>query len=206
VDDLAEVLEQAALDLRAGRYEAAAAGYEIVLQGLPLRTSALYGLALASYRLARYERALWCYKALLDSAPQEDWQPLLHQLGMTARGAGCLSEAQHYFQEERRLLADSQTTLLAANSYERGWLAALQGNYQDAENYLKGSWQYGAAAGDLQVQACALRGLGDVAALQGNKLVARQYFRVSQKIFIKAGAVASALEVTRRLGALVMVE
>lgn len=206
--DVKAVFEQASQDLQAARYAAAAAQFEALLAEplATLRVSVLHGLALAAHHLGRFDQTLWCYKALLKDAAFGERQPLLHQLGIAARNAGKLAEATAYLLQEHQLLSEHQTTQLAANHYERGWVAALTGNYHDASSYLKSAWQYGVAAGDLRVQAGAIQGLGDVAALQGDKVAARQYFKVSQKIFIKAGAVERALEVSRRLAVLIVVQ
>jgi tetratricopeptide (TPR) repeat protein len=64
-DSLRSLRELAGSYLRAGRYESAAAEYERVLAAEPKDPAALYGRAVAMYRLGREEPARDCLKSLL---------------------------------------------------------------------------------------------------------------------------------------------
>lgn len=203
--DDAERLALASAALHDGRFAAAAEQFAALIDAAPaVAVSALHGLALAAHHLGRFAEALWCYQQLWLRAAADEQQPLLHQLAIAARNAGELEAAQRYLEQELALLADNHSALRSANRYECAVVAMQLGDYPAAEVMLKQAWQHGVAAGELALQAQAICGLGELAARQGDKAAARQCFIVSQKIFLRAGALERVLELTRRLGVLAM--
>jgi tetratricopeptide (TPR) repeat protein len=118
----------------------------------------------------------------------------LHQLGMVERMAGQLELALEVFRVERVLIAalESPPLAVSANAYEQGILHAKLGRLEEGRQWLQTALEAGQLSGDAVAEACALRGLGELAA---NDTMRRALFVQSIAAFERAGDEIGALEV-----------
>ena len=148
------------------------------------------GLIFVFVRTGRFELARdECHSMRLEAQALEDLQAeyaALHQLGIVERLAGSLEAALSVFAEERVLIArlESPPLAVSANAFEEGIIRARLGDLDGATHWLRIALESAQLAGDVTAEACALRGLGEIAA---NLTMRKALLMQSAAAFERAG-------------------
>jgi tetratricopeptide (TPR) repeat protein len=156
------------------------------------------GLVYVYARTGRFDEARdECRSLQLEASANNDPHGeyiAVHQLGMVERMAGQFERALEVFGAERVLIAQLESPPLAvsANAYEQGILHAKLGRLEAARDWLQTALEAGVLSGDATAEACALRGLGEIAA---NDTMRKALFLQSIAAFERAGDEIGALEV-----------
>ncbi len=154
----AEDFAQAELEFRRARFEPS------------LAAVARMGLVYVFARTGRFEEARSeCDLLWLEAQSQQDFgreYAALHQLGMVERMAEQYQTALEVFAQEAKIIAKLENPPLAvsANAFEQGIIYAKLGQLPQARQWLGVALEQAQLAGDQIAQACAYRGLGEVAA------------------------------------------
>jgi tetratricopeptide (TPR) repeat protein len=154
----AEQFAQAERDFRRARLEPA------------LAAQARHGLVYVFARTGRFEEArAECHLLQLEAQSHNDKSSqyvALHQLGMVERMAGELHTALEIFRKEQAIIASLENPPLAvsANAFEQGIICGKLERYAESREWLALSLEQAQLSGDPIAEACAYRGLGEVAA------------------------------------------
>jgi hypothetical protein len=128
------------------------------------------GLIFVFVRTGRFDLARdECHSMRLEAQALGDLQAeyaAVHQFGIVERLAGDLEAALTIFAEERELIArlESPPLAVSANAFEEGILRARLGDLDGGRDWLRISLEAAQLVGDATAEACALRGLGEIAA------------------------------------------
>lgn len=108
----------------------------------------------------------------------------LHQLGMVERMGGNLDTALAVFEEERSLIKPEDEHAASVNAYELGYVNLLRGNLDEARVWLTACRELSERGDDPIALGCAWRGLGELAARQGNSDEAREAYVRAKTAFL----------------------
>jgi tetratricopeptide (TPR) repeat protein len=122
----------------------------------------------------------------------------LHQLGMVERMAEEYTTALKVFAQEAEIIAKLEHPPLAvsANAYEQGIIRAKLGRLTEARDWLNAALEAAQLSGDAIAEACAYRGLSEVAA---NDTMRLAFLRQSLAAFERGGDQIGANEVRTML-------
>jgi tetratricopeptide (TPR) repeat protein len=182
----AENFVQAERDFRRARFEPA------------LAAQARHGLVYVFARTGRFEEArAECQLLQLEAQSHNDRSSeyvALHQLGMVERMAGQLQTALEIFGKEQAVIASLENPPLAvsANAYEQGIICGKLERYVEARDWLGLALEQAQLSGDPIAEACAYRGLGEVAA---NPTMKKAMLMQSLAAFQRGGDVIGAAEI-----------
>jgi tetratricopeptide (TPR) repeat protein len=182
----AENFAQAERDFRRARLESA------------LATQARHGLVYVFARTGRFEEArAECHLLQLEAQSHNDKSSeyvALHQLGMVERMAGEWQTALEIFKREQAVIASLENPPLAvsANAYEQGIICGKLERYPEAREWLALALEQAQLSGDPIAEACAYRGLGEVAA---NAVMRKAMLLQSLAAFQRGGDTLGAAEI-----------
>ncbi|MFN3265217.1 MAG: hypothetical protein ACK41E_00080 [Deinococcales bacterium] len=163
-----------------------------------LALQARCGLVYVFARTGRFEAARSeCHLLRLEAQSQNNPSNeyvALHQLGMVERMAGELQTALGIFQQERQMIATLKNPPLAvsANAYEQGIICGKLGRYPEAREFLSVALEQARLCGDPIAEACAYRGLGEIAT---NPTMKKAMFLQSLAAFQRGGDAIGAAEI-----------
>jgi tetratricopeptide (TPR) repeat protein len=186
----AEQFAQAERDFRRARLEPG------------LAAQARHGLVYVFARTGRFEEArAECHLLQLEAQSRNDKSSeyvALHQLGMVERMAGQLHTALEVFGKERAIiqLLENPPLAVSANAYEQGIICGKLERYAQAREWLALSLEQAQLAGDPIAEACAYRGLGEVAA---NAVMRKAMLMQSFAAFERGGDALGAAEIEELL-------
>lgn len=182
-----------------GEYKQAEKIYLACLNGLTdeqpnLYKVALNGLGYVTSHQGQYEKARQYFKEVLDiSLNQEDKKEeamALHQLGMVERMAGEFNDSLYYFNEEEKIWKHYFPEFylgFSANSYEKGYIAIKQGQYDEARAFFRDSLAFAESANSSVAEGCAYRGMGELEMAKLNFDKAKIHFQQATAAFNEAG-------------------
>ena len=182
----AEDFTQAELEFRRARFEPS------------LAVAARMGLASVFARTGRFEEARSeCDLLRLEAQSQQDLQreyAALHQLGMVERMAEEYRAALEVFVQEATIIAKLENPPLAvsANAFEQGIIYGKLGQLPEARQWLGVALEQAQLANDPIAQACAYRGLGEVAA---NAIMRKTMLLQSKAAFERGNDLLGAAEI-----------
>ncbi len=133
-------------------------------------STARHGLVYVFAKTGRFDNArAECELLHLEAQALSDLEAqyiALHQLGMVERMAEEYLTALEVFAREAQIIAQLEHPPLAvsANAYEQGIIRAKLGHFKEARDWLSAALEAAQLAGDAIAEACAYRGLGEVAA------------------------------------------
>ncbi len=160
------------------------------------------GLIFVFVRTGRFDEARdECHSLQLEAQAGSNLEAeytALHQLGIVERLAGDLEAALRVFSAEQNLILrlESPPLAVSANAFEQGIINARLGRFETARDLLQVSLEASQLCGDAMAEACALRGLGEIA---GNQTMRRALLVQSAAAFERAGDETGALEVKAML-------
>jgi tetratricopeptide (TPR) repeat protein len=163
-----------------------------------LAAEARHGLVYVFARTGRFEEArAECHLLQLEAQSQNNKSSqyvALHQLGMVERMAGELETALKIFGQEQAIIASLENPPLAvsANAYEMGIICGKLERYPEARDWLALSLEQAQLSGDAIAEACAYRGLGEVAA---NPTMKKAMLLQSLAAFERGGDALGAAEI-----------
>jgi tetratricopeptide (TPR) repeat protein len=146
---------------------------------------------------ARAECELLQLEAQATQNPEAEYIAL-HQLGMVERMAEKYITALEVFAREAEIITKLGHPPLAvsANAYEQGIIRAKLGRLEEARDWLRAALEAAQLAGDAIAEACAYRGLGEVAA---NDTMRLALLRQSLEAFQRGGDQIGASEIKAML-------
>jgi Flp pilus assembly protein TadD len=163
-----------------------------------LAAEARHGLVYVFARTGRFEEArAECHLLQLEAQSQNNKSSeyvALHQLGMVERMAGQLETALGVFQKEQRMiqLLENPPLAVSANAYEQGIIYGKLERFDEARQWLLVSLEQAQLSGDPIAEACAYRGLGEVAA---NPTMRKAMLMQSLAAFQRGGDAIGAAEI-----------
>jgi tetratricopeptide (TPR) repeat protein len=165
-------------------------------------TAARHGLVYVFAKTGRFEEAraecdLLQLEARATQNPEAEYIAL-HQLGMVERMAENYVTALEIFMREADLIAklDHPPLAVSANAYEQGILRAKLGQLAEARDWLGTALEAAQLAGDAIAEACAYRGLSEVAA---NDTMRLAFLRQSLGAFERSDDAIGASEIRAML-------
>jgi Flp pilus assembly protein TadD len=163
-----------------------------------LARQARHGLVYVFARTGRFEEArAECHLLQLEAQSHNDKSSeyvALHQLGMVERMAGQFETALEVFGKEQQIIASLENPPLAvsANAYEQGIICGKLERYAEARQWLGVALEQAQLSGDPIAEACAYRGLGEVAA---NPTMRKAMLMQSLAAFERGGDALGAAEI-----------
>ncbi|ADV66665.1 tetratricopeptide repeat protein [Deinococcus maricopensis] len=127
----------------------------------------------------RHPEARDVYARLRAAHAGDEWEHIaVHQQGMVERLAGDHAAALAHFEQELQLIRalGDRPHKLAVNAYELGVTSLALGRVEAARTHLQDSLRNAHRQDDPVAVACAERGLGEVAAYEGNVGEARAHY------------------------------
>lgn len=159
-----------------------------------LYKATLTGLGYVKSHQGQYEKARQYFKEVFDiSLSQEDKKEeamALHQLGMVERMAGEFDKALHFFTEEEKIWKQYFPEFFigfSANSYEKGYIAVKQGQYERAMELFQNALTFAKPANSDIALGCAYRGIGELEMAKSCFEKAIIHFRQALSAFDAAG-------------------
>lgn len=161
-------------------------------------TEARHGLVYVFARTGRFDEARSeCDLLRLEAQSNNDLASqyaALHQRGMIERMAEQYDTALEVFALERQIIAKLENPPLAvsANAYEEGIIRGKLEQYAEARDWLGVALEQAQLCGDAIAEACAYRGLGEMAA---NPTMRKAMLLQSKAAFERGGDALGAAEI-----------
>ncbi len=163
-----------------------------------LANQARHGLVYVFARTGRFDEARSeCDLLRLEAQSRQDLSSeyvALHQRGMVERMAEQYLVALEVFAEEAKLIAllENPPLAVSANAYEQGIIRGKLEQFVEAREWLSIALEQAQLSGDQIAEACAYRGLGEVAA---NPTMRKAMLLQSKAAFERGGDPLGAAEI-----------
>jgi tetratricopeptide (TPR) repeat protein len=164
---------------------------------------ARHGLVYVFARTGRFDDARSeCDLLRLEAQSQSDLESeyvALHQLGMVERMAEQYQTALKIFEQEAKLLVllENPPLAVSANAYEQGIIYGKLEQLSEARQWLSIALEQAQLCGDPIAEACAYRGLGEMAA---NPTMKKAMLLQSKAAFERGNDALGAAEIDDLLG------
>lgn len=133
----------------------------------------------------------------IEQADKMEEAMAFHQLGMVERMAGEYESALRLFTKEAAIWKahfPDFTVGFSANSYERGYIAIKQEQYEEAAELFRSSLDNAKAGNSLVAAGCAHRGMGELELAKKRVEQAGNHFKQALSAFEEAGDEIAAAE------------